>query len=78
VTILGTGLALASLCAVLAFGGDRITGKSFASRSEVVARNGMAATSQPLATQVASRPAAASAATCSRSCGTRRARSSTG
>ncbi len=32
---------------------DRITGKDFASRSEVVAQNGMAATSQPLATQVA-------------------------
>jgi len=32
---------------------DRITGKDFATRSEVIARNGMAATSQPLATQVA-------------------------
>jgi gamma-glutamyltranspeptidase/glutathione hydrolase len=32
---------------------DRITGKAFASRSEVIAQNGMAATSQPLATQVA-------------------------
>ncbi|BDX05117.1 gamma-glutamyltransferase [Planctobacterium marinum] len=32
---------------------DRITGKHFASRSEVIAQNGMAATSQPLATQVA-------------------------
>ena len=32
---------------------DRITGKQFATRSEVLARNGMAATSQPLATQVA-------------------------
>ena len=32
---------------------QRITGKSFATRSEVIARNGMAATSQPLATQVA-------------------------
>lgn len=31
----------------------RYTGKSFASRSEVIASNGMAATSQPLATQVA-------------------------
>lgn len=36
---------------LLAF--DRITGKHFASRSEVIAQNGMAATSQPLATQVA-------------------------
>lgn len=32
---------------------DRMTGKPFATRSEVIARNGMAATSQPLATQVA-------------------------
>lgn len=33
--------------------GDRITGRAFATRSEVLARHGMAATSQPLATQVA-------------------------
>lgn len=32
---------------------DRITGESFATRSEVIAVNGMACTSQPLATQVA-------------------------
>jgi gamma-glutamyltranspeptidase/glutathione hydrolase len=32
---------------------DRITGEPFASRSEVIAQNGMVATSQPLATQVA-------------------------
>src|SRR6516164_1656525 len=32
---------------------DRITGKSFATRSEVIAPNGMAATAQPLATEVA-------------------------
>lgn len=32
---------------------DRITGKPFATRSEVIARYGMACTSQPLATQVA-------------------------
>jgi gamma-glutamyltranspeptidase / glutathione hydrolase len=32
---------------------DRITGKPFATRSEIIARNGMAATSQALATQVA-------------------------
>jgi gamma-glutamyltranspeptidase / glutathione hydrolase len=37
----------------VATAGDRITGRMFATRSEVVARNGMAATSQPLATQVA-------------------------
>ncbi|MCA9057197.1 MAG: gamma-glutamyltransferase family protein, partial [Planctomycetaceae bacterium] len=34
-------------------GEDRITGRPFATRSEVIARHGMAATSQPLATQVA-------------------------
>ena len=34
-------------------GQDRITGRDFATRSEVIAQNGMAATSQPLATQVA-------------------------
>ena len=32
---------------------DRITGKAFASRSEIIAQHGMACTSQPLATQVA-------------------------
>ncbi len=32
---------------------DRITGKPFATRSEIIAPNGMAATSQPLATQIA-------------------------
>jgi gamma-glutamyltranspeptidase/glutathione hydrolase len=36
----------------LSYGQDRITGKSFATRSEVIAQNGMVATSQPLATQV--------------------------
>jgi len=34
-------------------GQDRITGRDFATRSEVIATNGMAATSHPLATQVA-------------------------
>lgn len=34
-------------------GADRITGHMFATRSEVIAQQGMAATSQPLATQVA-------------------------
>ncbi|MGA8654584.1 MAG: gamma-glutamyltransferase [Chthoniobacterales bacterium] len=32
---------------------DRITGRSFATRSEVIAQHGIAATAQPLATQVA-------------------------
>jgi gamma-glutamyltranspeptidase/glutathione hydrolase len=45
------------LCLVVlqaeAFAQDRITGKPFATRSEVIAHNGMAATSQPLATQIA-------------------------
>ena len=36
-----------------ASGGDRITGRAFATRSEVIARQGLAATSQPLATQIA-------------------------
>lgn len=35
------------------FAQDRVTGHDFATRSEVIARNGMAATSHPLATQVA-------------------------
>lgn len=38
---------------VAMLGHDRITGRAFATRSEVIARHGMAATSQPLATQVA-------------------------
>jgi len=37
----------------LALSQDRITGKLFATRSEVIAQNGMAATSHPLSTQVA-------------------------
>ncbi|MHA7131895.1 gamma-glutamyltransferase [Algoriphagus namhaensis] len=48
---------LASLCtAFFSFGSiaqDRVTGKNFTTRSEVLAQNGMAATSQPLATQAA-------------------------
>jgi len=32
---------------------DRVTGRSFATRSEVIAQHGMACTSQPLATQIA-------------------------
>jgi gamma-glutamyltranspeptidase / glutathione hydrolase len=36
-----------------AMGQDRITGRDFATRSEVIAQNGMAATSHPLATQAA-------------------------
>lgn len=41
------------LFTILAYSQDRLTGREFATRSEVIAVNGMAATSQPLATQVA-------------------------
>ncbi|MFT4637226.1 MAG: gamma-glutamyltranspeptidase/glutathione hydrolase [Verrucomicrobiales bacterium] len=41
------------LLAQSGIGNDRLTGKTFASRSEVIAKHGMAATSQPLATQIA-------------------------
>ncbi len=47
--IIGILLAAASLVC----GQDRLTGELFTTRSEVIARHGMAATSQPLATQVA-------------------------
>ncbi len=47
------GLLGVLCCAQLAHAQDRITGHNFATRSEVIARHGMAATSQPLATQVA-------------------------
>ncbi|MEY3457828.1 MAG: putative gamma-glutamyltransferase YwrD, partial [Planctomycetota bacterium] len=43
----------ALLLAVPLFAGDRPAGRSFATRSEVIARNGIAATSQPLATLAA-------------------------
>ena len=38
---------------VIVFAQDRVTGLNFATRSEVIAQNGMACTSQPLATQAA-------------------------
>ncbi|HRX11576.1 MAG TPA: gamma-glutamyltransferase [Draconibacterium sp.] len=41
------------LFSIFCFAQDRITGLNFATRSEVIAQNGMACTSQPLATQVA-------------------------
>jgi gamma-glutamyltranspeptidase/glutathione hydrolase len=44
---------LTTLIPVAVFCQDRVTGRDFATRSEVIARNGMAATSQPLATQAA-------------------------
>jgi gamma-glutamyltranspeptidase / glutathione hydrolase len=46
-------LSLLFMIPCLAYSQDRITGYNFATRSEVIARNGMAATSHPLATQVA-------------------------
>ena len=46
-------IVILCLAALPLFGQDRMTGKSWATRSEVIAQNGMAATSQPLATQVA-------------------------
>ena len=46
-------LLFALIWSAEAVAGDRITGMLFTTRSEVIARNGMAATSQPLATQVA-------------------------
>ncbi|GAC16023.1 gamma-glutamyltransferase [Aliiglaciecola lipolytica] len=45
-------LGLSIFFSHISFGYDRITGEPFASRSEVIATNGMVATSQPLATQV--------------------------
>src|SRR5450759_1672155 len=46
-------LIIALLLSISAYSQDRITGRDFATRSEVIARNGMVCTSQPLATQVA-------------------------
>ena len=45
--------ALFVLALALLAPGDRITGRAFVTRSEVIARHGMACTSQPLATQAA-------------------------
>ncbi len=46
-------LAASLACAVGAVAADRVTGKPFATRSEVYAPQAMAATSHPLATQIA-------------------------
>jgi len=48
-----TAVLLAGAASFLGAQVDRITGKPFATRSEVIAPHGMAATSQPLATQIA-------------------------
>ena len=45
-------LVILVLITLPAVGQDRITGKNFATRSEVIAKNGMVATSHPLATQI--------------------------
>lgn len=45
--------AVVVLHSSIARGADRITGRSIVTRSEVIAPHGMAATSQPLATQIA-------------------------
>lgn len=46
-------LTILTCCSIALSGQDRITGHTFATRSEVIAQNGMAATSHPLATQIA-------------------------
>jgi gamma-glutamyltranspeptidase/glutathione hydrolase len=46
-------LVAGMLVSFLSFSQDRVSGKSFTTRSEVIAQNGMVATAQPLATQVA-------------------------
>ena len=51
-TILNTLIILLIICSPVTTQ-DRITGHTFATRSEVIAQHGMAATSQPLATQAA-------------------------
>lgn len=48
-----SGIILLFLFPVLALAADRPVGKHFTTRSEVIAQNGMACTSQPLATQAA-------------------------
>ncbi len=51
--LLAAAAALVLAAAPLAAQIDRVNGRAFATRSEVIARHGMAATSHPLATQVA-------------------------
>ena len=53
IVVIGAAMLLLNPLGSTSFAQDRITGKPFATRSEVIARHGMAATSQPLATQVA-------------------------
>jgi gamma-glutamyltranspeptidase/glutathione hydrolase len=51
--LLAVGLVAPAAWVPAAVGGDRVTGAPFASRSEVIAHQGAAATSHPLATQAA-------------------------
>lgn len=51
--LVGMVIGAAFMTQSFAFGGDRITGEAFATRSEVIAQKAMVATSQPLATQAA-------------------------
>ena len=51
--MMGSGLGSAARAETPIGGGDRIEGQPFATRAPVYARHGMAATAQPLATQVA-------------------------
>ncbi len=51
--VLAVLLTLVLGAAAVTLAADRITGEPFATRSEVLATHGMAATSQPLATQIA-------------------------
>ena len=46
-------LILTLFSSTFAMAADRVTGEPFATRSEVIAPNAMAATSHPLATQIA-------------------------
>ena len=46
-------LTVALLVVAVAHAGDQITGRHFATRSEVIARHGMAAAGQPLAMRIA-------------------------
>nr|MCU0327093.1 gamma-glutamyltransferase [Spirosomataceae bacterium] len=48
-----TLLLLSFLVSYVAFSQDRLTGKTWATRSEVIAQNGMVCTSHPLSTQAA-------------------------
>ena len=51
--VLAFALPLAMPASAQRGGGDRLVGQPFATRSPVIAQHGIAATSQPLASQVA-------------------------